>query len=101
MSIENMGTTVRRTFSGWPATATNVPLLVYSRCEADSVTESIEYGDPSTSNRASASSFVSLPFQRLERPILNLPAASRELSMAVLKASPPTFGESVLGAALI
>ena len=42
------------TFSGWPATATSVPLLVYSRCEADSVTDSIEYGDPSTSNRASA-----------------------------------------------
>ncbi len=43
----------RRTFSTLPATDTSVPRLVYSRWDAERVTERIEYGAPSTSNRAS------------------------------------------------
>ena len=41
------------TFSAFPLTPTNVPLLVYRFCEADNETDKREYGAPSTSNRAS------------------------------------------------
>lgn len=41
------------TLSGFPATATSVPRRVYSLCEAERETESSEYGEPMTSNRAS------------------------------------------------
>ena len=49
------------TFSGLPVTPTNVPRLLYSFCEADSDTESNEYGEPMTSNLASATHHSASP----------------------------------------
>lgn len=46
-----------RTFSALPDTPTNVPLLVYSFCDADNETDKREYGAPRTSNLASAQSY--------------------------------------------
>jgi hypothetical protein len=48
-----MGLGISITFSAFPLTPTNVPLLVYSFCEADNETDKREYGAPRTSNRAS------------------------------------------------
>jgi len=42
------------TFSDFPLTPTNVPLLVYNFCDADKETDKSEYGAPRTSNLASA-----------------------------------------------
>lgn len=41
------------TFSTFPLTPMRVPRLVYSFCDADNETESMEYGAPITSKRAS------------------------------------------------
>jgi hypothetical protein len=48
-----IGSDIELTFSAFPLAPTNVPLLVYSFCEADNETDKREYGAPSTSNRAS------------------------------------------------
>jgi len=68
-------------FSDFPLTPTNVPLLVYSFCEADNETDKREYGAPSTSNRASAGSV--------------------EASIELPNISPVKFGVSVVGVWLI
>ena len=44
---------IKLTFSAFPLTPTNVPLLVYNFWEADRETDKREYGAPRTSNRAS------------------------------------------------
>lgn len=68
-------------FSAFPLTPTNVPLLVYSFCDADKETDKREYGAPRTSNRASA--------------------GSDEASIELLRTSPDNMGDSVVGVALI
>jgi len=47
------------TFSAFPLTPTNVPLLVYSCCDADNETDKREYGAPRTSNLASVQLLIS------------------------------------------
>lgn len=69
-------------FSAFPLTPTNVPLLVYSFCEADNETDKREYGAPRTSNRASTSGSV-------------------DASIEFPRTSPVSMGDSVVGVALI
>jgi hypothetical protein len=93
------------TLSGFPATATSVPRRVYSLCEAERETESSEYGEPMTSNRASFKHKLSVqvsPYAKTaSRRSGAIPAESRRFSTAPNASPPPVLGDSVLGVALI
>lgn len=93
------------TLSGFPATATSVPRRVYSLCEAERDTESSEYGEPMTSNRASFKHGVSVQVSPYAKTASSrsgaIPAESLRFSTAPKASPPPVLGDSVLGVALI